>query len=283
MPEKFQVKASSTLLPFLHDTLKGWPRRTVKQRLQAGCVSVNGTPTTQHNHPLNSGDCVEVGAAGKRIQPGAFRLEVLFSDKQMVAINKPAGLLSVGTVLESKQHALSILRNQLSRPRESVKLWPVNRLDRETSGVMLFATSRRVREAITEQWAKAEKSYLAIVEGKPKENKGTIDEPLWSDPVTHQVNVGPNRDAKEAITHYEVLRSGKGRSLLRVHLETGRQHQIRAHMAWLGHPIVGDARYGTKGPDLGLHAQSLTLPHPLKETTVTIEVSPPAEFTALMP
>jgi len=107
----------------------------------------------------------------------------------------------------------------------------VHRIDRDTSGVLLFATSREMREAVMKEWDAAEKSYLAIVEGHPKPAAGTIDQPLRLDPVIYQMHVGPHPDAKRAVTHFTTERSVGQRTLLRVELETGRQHQIRAHMA----------------------------------------------------
>ncbi len=282
MSDRLRVKQASGLLTFLNTQLKGWTRNKIKQRLKTGCVFVNGQPVMQHDHVLKAGDDVEVRAAGKNMQHGISRLEILYSDSDLIVINKPAGLLSVASADETKQHALAILRKQLTRPKRSVRLWPVHRLDRDTSGVLMFATSREMREAVNEGWSGAEKTYLAVVEGCPKPSQGSIDQPLRMDSEKYQMIVGSHPEAKNAITHFNTLRTVKDRALLEVQLETGRQHQIRAHMAWLGHPVIGDSRYGTDGPRMGLHALRLSITRPKTGKRLTFETPAPDEFLDLL-
>jgi 23S rRNA pseudouridine1911/1915/1917 synthase len=282
MSERLQVKEASGLMLFLGVQLQGWARSKIKQRLQSGCVSVNGTVITQHDFLLNEGDLVEVGATAKATNSAPSQLEILYSDRDIIAINKPAGLLSVGNPKETQQHALAILRNQLSRRTQSIKLWPVNRIDRDTSGVLLFATSREMREAVMGKWDQAEKIYLAIVEGCPNPAQGTIDQPLRLDEVEYRVHVGAHPDAKPAITHFKTERTNSARSLLQVQIDTGRQHQIRAHLSWLGYPIVGDERYGTKGDRMGLHALRLKIINPKTGKELVFETPAPADFFVLL-
>jgi len=282
MAEKFIVKERSKLLEFLFSHLTGWSKKTIKQRLQGSSVAVNGEISTKHDYPLNIDDVVEVGVFKKASSQTLQKLEIIYQDKDIIAINKPAGLLSVGNTTESKQHALAILRNQLSRGKNQVKLWPVHRLDRDTSGVLLFATSKEMREKVMDKWGVSEKIYLAIVKGCPKEKKGTIDQPLRADDREYRMHVGKHPDAKPAITHYVVKQSTPERSLLEVKIETGRQHQIRAHLAWLGHSIIGDERYGKKGEKMGLHAKKLTIIHPVKKKPMSFEVEAPRDFYTLL-
>jgi len=282
MSDRLTVKANTTLLPFLTARLQGWSRSTIKQRLKNGCVSVNGVQLTQHDHGLLSGDQVVVEASARGASSVRSQLGILYEDRDLIAINKPAGLLSVGTRKDKQPHALGILRDQLSRRNKPVKLWPVHRIDRDTSGVLLFATSREMREAVMERWKAAEKTYLAIVKGCPKPAGGTIDQPLRLDPVIYQMHVGPHPDAKRAVTHFTTERSVGQRTLLRVVLETGRQHQIRAHLAWLGHPVIGDQRYGTAGARMGLHALRLSITKPGTNKPLVFETPAPADFLALL-
>jgi 23S rRNA pseudouridine1911/1915/1917 synthase len=282
MSDRLRASKATVLLTFLNTQLKGWTRNKIKQRLKAGCVFVNSQSITQYDYELKAGDDVEVRAAEKTRQRGTSQLEILYSDRDLIAINKPAGLLSVATVDENKHHALAILRNQLSRPKRPVNLWPVHRLDRDTSGVMLFATSREMREAVNEGWSGAEKIYLAVVEGCPNPSQGSIDQPLRMDSVKYHMHVGPHSEAKTAITHFTTLRTVKNRALLEVQLQTGRQHQIRAHLAWLGHPVVGDPRYGTDGPLMGLHALRLSITRPKTGKRLTFETPAPVEFLDLL-
>ncbi len=282
MSDSLHVKEAGSLLGFLNLELKGWARNKIKQRLQTGCIRVNGITVTQHNHALNVGDLVEVGASGKPANSAPSQLEIIYSDRDLVAINKPAGLLSVGTTKETQQHALAILRKQLSRKSQEVKLWPVHRIDRETSGVLLFATSREMREAVMAKWDKAEKTYLAIVDGNPNPSEGSINQPLRLDETEYRVHVGDHPDAKPALTHYKTLKVSSARSLLEVQIDTGRQHQIRAHLAWLNYPVVGDPRYGTAGTRMGLHALRLIVTKPNSNKELLIETSAPIDFMRLL-
>lgn len=282
MSDRLTVKSQTTLLPFLIDRLEGWSRSTIKKRLKNGCVIVNDVPVTRHDHDLSAGDQVLVEASPRGPSGLRPRLDILYEDHDLIAVNKPAGLLSVRSPKSSEPHALGILRDQLSRPGKPGKLWPVHRIDRDTSGVLLFATSRDMREAVMQGWGAAKKSYLAIVEGCPEPAASTIDQPLRLDPVIYQMHVGPHPDAKKAVTHFTTERSADRRTLLRVELETGRQHQIRAHLAWLGHPVVGDERYGTAGERMGLHALQLIITKPGTGRLLRFETPAPVDFLALL-
>jgi len=288
MAQQYKVTTRSKLLPFLFDTLstnEGWSKKTVKQRLQGGTIFVNGQAQTKYDYFLTAGDVVQVGVAqrtGHHTNTQQVKLEIIHQDKDLIAINKPAGLLSVGTTKENKNHALALLRTQLIRGKTKVNLWPVHRLDRDTSGILLFATSKEVREAVMNKWATTEKTYLAVVENTPKVEADTITEPLRLDENEYKMHVGQHKYAKSAITHYKTLESNNQRSLLEVRIETGRQHQIRAHMSWMGNAVVGDERYGKKGGRMGLHAMRLSFVHPISHKNMLLEVDAPREFYGLM-
>ena len=129
------------------------------------------------------------------------------------------------------------------------------------------------------EWNAAEKIYLAIVEGRPKPAEGTIDQPLRLDPEIYQVHVGPHPDARHAVTHFtQPNATWVSVALLGVELETGRQHQIRAHLAWLGHPVTGDQRYGSAGPRMGLHALRLSITKPGTGQPLVFETPAPGRF-----
>jgi len=288
MAQQYKVSTRSKLLPFLFETLStngGWSKKTVKQRLQCSSIFVNNQIQTKHDYIVVPDDVVSVGIAqraGHHTSPQHVKLDIIYQDKDLIAINKPSGLLSVGTSKENKNHALALLRQQLSRGKERVQLWPVHRLDRDTSGILLFATSKEVREAVMDKWNVAEKTYLAVVEGTPKIETDTITQALRLDEKEYRMHVGTHKHAKPAITHYKMLESNTKRSLLEVDIETGRQHQIRAHMAWMGNSIVGDERYGTKGGRMGLHAIKLHFIHPVSKKKVLLEVDAPSDFYGLM-
>lgn len=288
MADRLVVGQTGTLLEvlaqhFADPSKNTWSKSTLRQRLRLGYIEINGHPATRHDAPLSPGDVVEIHAKarGRATKHAAVALPVLFDDEQLLAIDKPAGLLSVSTNDERERTALALAREAASRPGRVADLWPVHRLDRETSGVLLFARSREARGRVQADWHNAHKVYCAIVEGLPESAAATIDQPLWEDKNLH-VRVGAQADAKEARTRFETVQHGRGRSQLEVHLDTGRKHQIRAHLAWLGHPVVGDSRYGTADVRLCLHAQRLVLRHPTDGRELCIEAEvPPVLLGAL--
>ena len=283
MSERLGVREPAGLFEFLTSHLAGWHRNTLRERLRSGCVRVNGETVKRRDHALVAGDQVEVvgreeGRSERGAPPG---LDVLYEDEHLIAIDKPAGLLSVSSERQRKRTALALLRDALSRPGRPARLWPVHRLDRETSGVLLFARSREVCEQVRAGWSEAAKTYLAVVEGHPGPAEGAIDQPLWEDRALY-VRAGRGPGAKDARTRYRRLATGRGRALLEVELDTGRRHQIRVHLAWLGHPVVGDERYGRGGPRLGLHALRLEVPHPRSGRRLVLEAPAPPAFTNLL-
>ncbi len=281
MTDRFVATSAGALLDLLARHFTTWSRNTLRQRLRLGCIEVNGTTASRHDQPLQAGDVVEIHAKGegrvaKQVAPG---LPVLFADDDLIAIDKPAGLLSVSTDDERQRTALAIVRTSVSLPGRPAALWPVHRLDRETSGVLLFARSRDVGDRVQVDWAMTEKFYAAIVEGRPDPPAGTIERPLWED-KNLRVHVGDHEDARPACTRYTTVAMGRDRSRLEVMLETGRKHQIRAHFAWLGHPVVGDERYGTRASRLCLHAQRLVLRHPRTGEPLRLEAPVPTALLA---
>lgn len=283
MSERLLVDEPARLLDFLRRRLPDWKRRTLEGRLRAGCVRVNGA-TVSKNHVLAPGDEVLVVGHDEAEDPPPVPhgLAVLYADDHLVAIDKPAGLLSVSTERQRERTALAIVRDSLSRSGKPARLWPVHRLDRETSGVLLFAKSREACDIVQAAWTEARKVYLAIVEGRPEPESGVIAEPLWEGQGL-EVRVGQHRDAKPARTRYAALETRGDRTLLEVGLDTGRRHQIRAHLAWLGHPVVGDPRYGAAaGSRMGLHALRLVVAHPSDGRELVLEAPPPRAFLALL-
>lgn len=276
MSDGLRVERAARLVEFLREALPGWKRSTLEQRVKSGAVSVNGK-VVRRNDLLAAGDVVEVGAREDKPQGGPTGLTILHEDEWLVAVHKPAGLLSVSTDSERERTALAQLKEHYGRPGRPARLWPVHRLDRETSGVLLFARDRDIQDIVQARWDEARKVYLAWVVGAPQPPAGTIDQPLWED-ASLFVRVGVRESSREARTRYRTLETRDGHSLLEVELETGRRHQIRAHLAWLGHPIVGDERYGTRARRMLLHALRLDLPHPTQPTRLTLEAPPPRAF-----
>ncbi|MBT6435744.1 MAG: RluA family pseudouridine synthase [Deltaproteobacteria bacterium] len=229
---------------------------------------------THHGFALHPDDSIEIHSSSQRTAAPKGGIQVLFQDESLVGILKPEGLLSVGTQDVKLKHALAMVRESLG-PNQ--KLWPVHRLDRETSGVLLFARSREVCDAVKKSWQEVTKTYSVVVEGHPAPPEGVINQPLY-DGKNLMVKVGSHSEAKEAITRYKTLETGPRRTLLEVHLDTGRRHQIRAHMSWLGHTVVGDTRYGKKDSRMALHARRLCFQHPITGKEIVLEAKTPAVF-----
>lgn len=281
MADRFVVAAPGTLFDALAAQLPGWSRNTLRERLRLRCVDVNGETVDRRDQPVRAGDVVEIRAAHDgRLASSRGSLAVLFEDDALCAIDKPAGLLSVASDDGGERTAHALLRAQLGRGRDA-DLWPAHRLDRETSGVLLFARTLESRDAVQANWGAATKVYAAVVEGHPEPPAGAIEQPLWED-RNLRVRVGAHETAREARTRYRTVEHGEARARLEVELDTGRKHQIRAHLAWLGHPVVGDERYGTRAQRLCLHAERLELPHPRDGRPLVIAAAVPAAFAAAL-
>jgi 23S rRNA pseudouridine1911/1915/1917 synthase len=292
MIPKLTVKESTTLLPFL---FKSWPevkRTRVRQWLKYGAVRINEQVVSRHDHPLSVGDTVSVLPA-KAPPPPAKDLpegvRLLHEDAELLVIHKPEGLLTIATESEKERTAYSCMTTYLRDAAHSGKarVWIVHRLDRETSGVLLFAKTEAAKEMLQASWASFEKTYLAIVEGAPPATVGVLKHHLdESQPHRVFIRQGPGEGAREAITHYRVLRHGLGRSLLELQLETGRRHQIRIQLAEIGCPVVGDPRYGAKSNParrLALHATSLKIHHPSDGKELNFTSPLPEDLAKLLP
>lgn len=225
------------------------------------------------------------GTEQKRPWRLPFGLEILYEDDDLLVVFKPAGLLSVAAAGEKNRTAYWILNEYLRRRGKRQQVAVVHRLDRDTSGVMVFAKSAAMKRALMDNWDKLvfERRYVAVVEGPVTEPEGTIDLPLTEDSRARVLIAAPGRGHR-AITHWKVLRSGSRCSLLSLELETGRRNQIRVHCAAMGHPVVGDSKYGSRCDilgRLGLHAERLAFYHPRTGALLEFSVPPPPSFTSV--
>jgi len=259
---KLNVTQEDTLLSFLAQSLPSMSRSALKNKLRYGAVLVDGVVQTQATAPLAAGMVVELSRMGELggKNPAGIRLLKVASD--WVVIDKPVGLLTVASAKERDRTALKKTQELL---KGKGTLFACHRLDRETSGLLLMARSKAVQEHFFATWQSVQKVYLVVVEGEMADDRGTVDAPLWEDPQSLSVSVREGPDSKRAVSHFKVLQRQKGRSLVEVTLQTGRKHQIRVHMAHLGHPVVGDARYNPhkkSGGRLALHAHRLSFTPP---------------------
>lgn len=270
--------AETSLLVWLLDVLQPMNRTRVKQLLRAGRVAVNNTSTTRHDHPLHPGDRVTIArGSGPHMRDGNLKrdeIAVVYTDDALIAIDKPSGLLTVATESEKLDTAFARLNAHLAMQKAG-RPFVVHRLDRETSGLLLFARSAEIRDRLQTNWDRVTKTYLAVLEGKPKTPEGTIDNYLIEGrDLRVRASDRSHANAKQAVTRYRVTAMRGNYSLVEVELQTGRKHQIRVHMAGLGCPVAGDAVYGaTTNPAgrLGLHAWRLAFDHPISGKRVELE------------
>lgn len=270
------VADAAPLLPWLLAALAPMNRTRVKDLLRSGRVHVNGHPVTRHDHPLTPTDRVTLA----RERP-ASNLVIVHEDDSLVAIDKPSGLLTVATDSEKEDTAFVRLAAHLkARP------FVVHRLDRGTSGLLLFARSAAVRDQLQAAWESVEKTYLAVVEGSPPSESGRVENFLIEGKnLRVRARPGTCEGGQRAVSRYRVVVRRGGFSLVEVVIETGRKHQIRVHLAGLGCPVIGDADYGAttdRVARLGLHATRLRFDHPVTKERTELNAPLPAPLVRLV-
>jgi RluA family pseudouridine synthase len=276
---KFTVKNGGTLFDLLCEKLQPASRSSIRKMLQQGAVTVDGEAAARGDVEARPGQIVAVQRL-RRVQDAASPVPVLFEDRHVIAVIKPAGILSIATEKERSRTLYRTVNEYVqlkSKGRE--RIFIVHRLDREVSGIMLFAKSLEAQDTLQRGWSGSEKLYCALVEGRPPEGQGTIRSWLRESRAqkVHSCREGP--EARLAITHYRQLKALPEHTLLEIRLETGRKHQIRVHLSEMGCPVVGDKRYGA-GPSpirrFGLCAYSLAFDHPVTKQRVSLRIPVPS-------
>lgn len=289
MPNARPVTKEAPLLAWLFETWPETKKKQVREWLKFGKVSVNGRVVTQFDRPLKPGDQVLIHSKGMAAPetkiPGGIR--VRHEDADLLVVEKPAGLLSIASASEEEKTAYALLTRHVRRGnvRGRERVWIVHRLDRETSGLMVFAKNEPAKAALQKNWDAAEKKYLAVVEGELPQDAGKFESHLdESNPLkVYPAEEGP--ETRHAITHYRVTKKGRGTSLVELTLETGRRHQIRVQLAEAGCPIVGDKKYGAQlNPikRIALHATSLRFMHPVTRREMRFESALPGDLGSLV-
>ncbi|MBN1905599.1 MAG: RNA pseudouridine synthase [Deltaproteobacteria bacterium] len=221
----------------------------------------------------------------RRHEP-AGGISIIFEDRDIIVINKPVGLLTIGTDREKTKTAHFLLNDYVRKgnSKSSNRVYVVHRLDRETSGILVFAKSEQAKRYLQDNWEKTEKHYLAILHGNLKEKEGTISSYLTENRALKVYSTNDPSKGRLSHTAYKVLEEQKGFTMVDVNLITGRKHQIRVHFAEMGHPVVGDKKYV---PDeavskrLALHACSIMFNHPFTRKPMTFDTGIPDEFVRL--
>jgi 23S rRNA pseudouridine1911/1915/1917 synthase len=289
MPATYTVESNQELLAFLFSQCPEVKKTRVRQWLKLGQVQVNGRSSTRFDHPLEPGDLVTIrakeDAKADSLLPATMR--VVFEDADIIVIEKPERLLSMASATESEKTAYAFLTNYVRRgdPKSRERVWIVHRLDRDTSGLMVFAKTERSKQVLQENWYKTQKRYLAIVEGSPPADEGLLDSHLDENGPFRVYSAPKSPRTRHAVTRYRVLERMAETSLIEMSLETGRRNQIRVHLADVGCPIVGDEKYGAATDPvrrLALHSSSLELNHPRSGELLSFDSPLPHKLSRLV-
>lgn len=305
---EYTVRVAADLLSFLMNAV-GTTRTNAKRLLQRRLVSVNGVVVSQFDTPLQTGDKVTIRNGQGAAELHHPKLRLVYEDDHLIVVEKKNGLLSVPSAVGSSETtAYSILRAYVRKQNARAGVFVVHRLDRETSGLLVFAKSAELQHYMREYWRQIVtcRTYVAVAEGVFDKKQGQIRSWFTEDKRNAMVYSSPVDDGGDlAITNYEVLKETAntslpllnkgGLSLVELHLETGRTNQIRVHLASIGHPVIGDRKYGhgndmvlakallqKKTDRLCLHARVLEFIHPVTEQTLHFETPVPKSFVSLM-
>lgn len=292
---RIDVTQDTTLIALLIQAFPQSNRTHIKKAIRYGCVTIRGAIIKSPEYLLKKGQYVEYRKYQERETVKSrppFR--ILFEDQDVMVVFKPAGILSSGRTTEKIRSMFGMVNKYVKlKTRERQRAYTVHRLDREVSGLLMFAKSEEARNFLQDHWKEVEKYYYALVEGVPERKSGTVES--WLKENARQMVYSTEReeaDAKWSVTHYstEACFSREGRpakpaeacfSLLRVRLETGRKNQIRVHLSEMGCPIVGDRKYGAEAKVkriVRLFAYSLSFPHPVLNRRVHVEIPLPESF-----
>lgn len=271
---EYNVNKQVELLEYLYDVVNK-SKNNVKSFLKNGNVYVNDKVITKHNYMLNLGDKVVIKTFNTS-------LDILYEDNDIIAVNKPSGLLTVSTEKIKDKTLYKEVSYYVKKKNKSNKIFIVNRIDKDTSGIVVFAKNEKVKEILQSKWNEIVKvrKYVAVVEGIT-DLKGRIESYLTEN---KEHIVYSSKTGKLAITDYERIKYNPKYSMLNVYLSTGRKNQIRVHMRDIGHSVVGDSKYGNKKSPINrlmLHSEYIEFISPLNNKIIKISCPYPIEFDSV--
>lgn len=283
----FTVETPAGLLEFLTASQPSKPKGKVKSEMEHGLVSIDGRTVTKYNYPLKTGQTVKVGAyVPKFDRKVPVGLDIIFEDDELLAVNKPAGMLAIANEKERDMTAYHLAMEYVRERNSHNRIFVVHRLDRDTSGVLIFAKNEVIKHALQDNWETAAKlrGYVAVTEGTPEPREGRIENYL-RETESHLVYAAKMGDGKLAVTNYKVRKSSPDYALVDVDIETGRKNQIRVHMSGMGCPIAGDKKYGAATNPvhrLCLHANKLVIVHPYTDEEMVFTAPVPKKMLQLV-
>ena len=282
----YSVTEPDELMSFLMKSMAGISRTRVKSLLTHRVVLVDNNIQTQYNFPLKPGMKVQISREKHNREFRNPMLKLLYEDAYLIVVEKKEGLLSDATDHQKERTAQHILNEYVKRENRNNRVFVVHRLDRETSGIMMYAKDEKAQHTLRDNWHDivTDRRYVAVVSGEMEKDQGSVESWL-TDRKLYVSSSDYDDGGKYALTHYKTIKRANGYSLVELQLETGRKNQIRVHMQSLGHPVVGDERYGCPVDPLGrmaLHAFKLCFHHPVTGELMAFETSYPSPFKNLV-
>ena len=283
------ITADSLLLDWLIAFLSDKSRNTVKSILKNGQVKVNGRVETAFNAPLHSGDKVEILMERPTTKQPCKGIDIVYEDDHVIVINKASGINTIAVPgAPDIPNAYHIVDQyvKIAGGKKS-RIFIVHRLDRDTSGLLMFAKTSRAQEILRHNWDEMvlDRRYVAVAEGIIEPSNGVIKSYLMENERTLKVYSTRNPNGKWAVTHYRTIRCANNLTLVELNLETGRKNQIRVHLSDIQHPIIGDYKYGAQTNPIGrmaLHAFMLKFTHPITGEIIDLQTPVPQQFNQII-
>ena len=280
---QFEVKEPSELLLFLLTIIKDCNRSKIKSMLTHKQFMVGDKITTKYNHPLKKGDIVKVSWDDGFRELKYQGVKIVFEDEDILVVDKMAGMLSISAGKSKSPTVYKTMLHHVQLDNPIAALFVVHRLDKDASGLMVFAKNKNSQVAFQKDWDKSMKArkYLAVTQGTIEKDENTISNFLRENKALIMYITTNPKDAKNAITHYNVIKKNEFYSLMEIWQETERKNQARVHLKSIGHPIIGDKKYeATENPigRMALHLKVLTFIHPTTKKEVSFETKVPNDF-----
>lgn len=284
---RYTVHDDCTAEAFFNHIMPGKSRTSLKQLLAKNVFSHNGKPLKRLDTLLLQGDTLTQHARPLPHFDMPPTLRIVYEDPWIVVVDKAAGLLTMATDKQSTHTAYAYVAAYLKFYNPTDKVFIVHRLDRDTSGLIVFAKNEAVQQQLQSTWNTTVhcRRYAAVVEGVPREEEATIRTNIIENPKSLKMSVCGNDQGVEAVTHYRLVKHNDRYALLDVELQTGRKNQIRVHMQHIGHPIAGDVKYGARSNPAGrlcLHAYKLEFVHPQSQKTLIFDSPTPRELAGII-
>lgn len=282
----YNVTEPCELMTFLMTKINGISRTTAKSYLSKRQVMVENKITTQFNFELRPGMKVTISKDKGKKEFHSSLIKLVYEDPYILVVEKREGLLTIATDSKKERTAHSILNEYVQRSGKQHRIYIVHRLDKDTSGLMIFAKSEKVKFTLQDYWDEIVKDrrYVAALSGDMEKDSGTVTSWLKDNKVFVTYSSMSNNGGDKAITHYKTIKRANGYSLVELELETGRKNQIRVHMQDLQHPVLGDIKYGDGNNPIGrlaLHAFKLCFYHPITGDLMEFETPYPSSFKKL--